>query len=43
MKEKTMGFSGGPSPLELDYKLVLQYMTIDYGCAYAFAPHGRPI
>jgi hypothetical protein len=39
MKEKTMGFSRGSSFLELDYKVVPWAMTIDYGCAYAFAPH----
>lgn len=40
---KTMGFSIGPSPLELGQIMALQYMTIVHGCAYACAPHCCPI
>ena len=39
IEEKTMGFSRGALPLELDCKVVPWYMTIAYGYAYACAPH----
>ena len=42
-ERKTMDFSRGPLPMELDQNVVLQYMAIVYGYAYTCTLHCCPI